>query len=330
MIQNLDDKYFAYEKLPRIDPSVLNELSKLKPWRSFFAIGFDWLIIILCVVVCEKISYWFYPLVFIILGSRFHGLEAMMHEATHFRLHPNKTVNEVIGELSVWPMGLSLYLYRHVRHFSHHKNIGTVKDAHLFQSYRKHPDWYNLPLTPFRLFKNCLIVAMKFPAEVWVGQIYSSAKLLPKINKKLSKRWIGFQFLMFASIITGAIIWGLKIVWIYLLFLVLPGIWVAVFSRYLRLLTEHFGIPSTQENPVAGGETRTVLVTWPVRVMLWPHNLNYHQEHHWFPTIPFYNLPALHRLLCASPQIRSRMHITIGLRDLFNELTYRDKIIRGI
>jgi fatty acid desaturase len=316
----IDDIYFAQEEIPRIEPDLLKKLSKLKPWRSFLAIALDWSVIILCIVVCEKVSYWFYPLAFVVAGTRFHGLEAMMHEATHYRLHSNRTINEFIGELSVWPMGLSVFLYRFLRHFSHHKNIGTMKDAHIFQSYKKYPDRFSIPLSPWRLFKNCVAVAVRFPSEVWLGQIYGSAKMLTTLSKSKARLWIGFQSAMLLFIIAGSIVWGLKVLWIYLLFFVLPFMWIAVFSRYLRLLSEHFGIPA-EERAVTGAGTRTVIVAWPIRVMLWPHNLNYHLEHHWYPSVPFYNLPALHRHLYASPDIRPQMHITAGLKNLLRELT---------
>jgi hypothetical protein len=76
----MDDIYFEQHKIPKIDAETLKRLSVLNPWRSFLAILMDWLIIVLCIVMCESISYWFYPLAFVIAGTRFHGLEAMMHE----------------------------------------------------------------------------------------------------------------------------------------------------------------------------------------------------------------------------------------------------------
>jgi fatty acid desaturase len=317
----MDDIYFEQDKLPKIDPEVLKHLSVLKPWRSLLAIFMDWTIIVMCITLCVSVSYWFYPLAFVLIGTRFHGLEAMMHEATHYRLHPSKRINEFIGELSVWPMGLSLFLYRKVRHFAHHKNIGTMRDSHVFLSYEKHSLRYDMP-TPFpQLLKNCLSVALKFPFEVWLGQIYGTIRLLPRFSKKLGWLWIGFQFFTALCIVTGSIIFGPKIAWMYLLFLVAPLMWVAVFSRYVRLLTEHFGIPVNPQNSIPGSETRTVLVCWPVRVLFWPHNLNYHIEHHWYPSVPFYNLPGLHKLLQQSPQANRKMHITRGIKSLFQELT---------
>jgi fatty acid desaturase len=316
----MDDIYSEQHKIPKIDPEIIKRLSVLKPWRSLLAIFMDWIIIILCVAVCVRFTYWFYPLAFIVIGTRFHGLEAMLHEATHYRLHPNKKINEVVGELSVWPLGLSLFLYRKIRHFGHHKNLGTLKDPHVV-SYKKHSARFDIPTPLPQLLKNCLTVAIKFPTEVWVGQMVGIGRLLPQFSKKLAWLWIGFQLSTGLCIVIGSFIFGLKILWIYLLFFVAPLMWVAVFSRYVRLLTEHFGIPANQHDSISGAETRTVLVSWPVRVLFWPHSLNYHIEHHWYPSVPFYNLPGLHTLLQQSPQATQKMHITRGIKSLIQELT---------
>jgi fatty acid desaturase len=33
------------------------------------------------------------------------------------------------------------------------------------------------------------------------------------------------------------------------------------------------------------------------RLVLFPHHVNYHLEHHLYPAVPHYHLPRLHRLL---------------------------------
>ena len=35
-----------------------------------------------------------------------------------------------------------------------------------------------------------------------------------------------------------------------------------------------------------------------------PHHVNYHIEHHLYPAVPHYNLPACHRALAASGALR--------------------------
>jgi fatty acid desaturase len=317
----MDDIWLDRNKIPKIDAKTLGQLSTLKPWRSFLAIFMDWSIIILCIILCERLGYWLYPLAFIIAGSRFHALEAMMHEATHYRLHPNKKINDIVGELAIWPLGDSLFLYRKLRHFAHHRNIGTRRDSHILQLYEKHSPRYTMPKTLPQLIASCLLVAVRFPAEVWIGQIYQTAKFLPLFSKRLGAAWIAFQIIIIICVVAGSALYGPIVARIYFLFFVLPLLWVAIFSRYLRLLTEHFGLPGEQSHSIQGGETRTVLVAWPIRIIFWPHNLNYHTEHHWYPSVPFYNLPALHAALIDSPPARQRMHITSGLNSLIHELT---------
>lgn len=316
----MDDIYFEKDKIPKIDTDTLRSLSKLKRWRSILAILTDWLIIIICILLCEWLSYWLYPLAFIVVGSRFHGLEAMMHEATHYRLHPNKKINELIGELSVWPLGLSVFFYRSVRHFAHHKRIGTTHDPHHVQSYQKHADRYDIPKPLPQLLKSCFKVAMLAPVEIWFSQLFTTARLLPQFSRLLGWLWISFQLLLLAGVVLGSILISTDVVKIYALFFILPLSWVAVFSRYTRLLTEHFGIPGS-DSSISGSETRTILVPWIIRVIFWPHNLNYHVEHHWYPSVPFYNLPALHNVLINSPHAKPQMHITRGIKNLISELT---------
>ena len=38
--------------------------------------------------------------------------------------------------------------------------------------------------------------------------------------------------------------------------------------------------------------TRTTLAVFPIRLPMW--NMPFHAEHHLFPSVPFYRLPALH------------------------------------
>ena len=105
------------------------------------------------------------------------------------------------------------------------------------------------------------------------------------------------------------------------MFLFLPHIWTVITTNYLRLLAEHFGIESSADHQILGGETRTIRINWLLKVILWPHNLNYHQEHHWFPSIPYYSLPKLHNALSDNPDSREMMYVTIGMRNLINEIT---------
>jgi fatty acid desaturase len=41
-----------------------------------------------------------------------------------------------------------------------------------------------------------------------------------------------------------------------------------------------------------------------------PKNVNYHLEHHFYPSVPFYRLPQLHRTLMSKSEFKESVHIT--------------------
>jgi fatty acid desaturase len=60
------------------------------------------------------------------------------------------------------------------------------------------------------------------------------------------------------------------------------------------LLAEHTGC-SMDRNGLTN--TRTTLTWAPVRLLMW--NMPFHAEHHLYPSIPFFRLPAAHALIGA-------------------------------
>lgn len=58
------------------------------------------------------------------------------------------------------------------------------------------------------------------------------------------------------------------------------------------LIVEHTGC-SEDMNGLTN--TRTTLASWPVRLLMW--NMPFHAEHHLYPSVPFYQLPAAHHEL---------------------------------
>lgn len=312
-------------EVPHIDPEVLVGLSKLQPYRSFFSIFFDWLVIVLSILICIKVSYWFYLPAFILIGSRFHALEGMMHEAAHYRIHPNKKINDFIGELIVWPIGLSLTIYRKLIHLDHHKYIGSNLDSHKFIIYDPQPELYDLPLTKKKLLTNSLKAGMMFPNHLFkmYRLIY---RVLPKFSSKYYKYWLAFQLSLIIFLVLGSVLISYQVAVVYILFFILPHFWTAAVTNYLRLLAEHFGIQNSSHDVALGGETRTIRTHWFFEFFFWPHMLNYHQEHHWFPSIPYYNLPKLHQWLWNNPEARSMMNVTFGVNQLINEITTDNQV----
>jgi fatty acid desaturase len=74
-------------------------------------------------------------------------------------------------------------------------------------------------------------------------------------------------------------------------------------------VAEHFGSMDYSEEL---GSTRTVIPFFWERAIFAPHNVNFHLEHHLYPSVPFYNLPALHHVAMRNPAFAQHAHLTKG------------------
>ncbi len=85
-----------------------------------------------------------------------------------------------------------------------------------------------------------------------------------------------------------------------------PKIYGAWFQLFCGL-TQHVGLADDVLDHRLN--SRTVYMNPLFRFMYW--NMNYHVEHHMYPMVPYYNLPALHREIaadCPTPY-RSTLHV---------------------
>jgi fatty acid desaturase len=80
----------------------------------------------------------------------------------------------------------------------------------------------------------------------------------------------------------------------FLLYWIVPFCTWHIAAQYIRLICEHSAVKSDQEEYSI---TRTTIPTWLEAIFILPCNVGYHLEHHWYPSVPFYHLPQLHRAL---------------------------------
>ena len=84
--------------------------------------------------------------------------------------------------------------------------------------------------------------------------------------------------------------WG----WEYLLLWVVPLATVLQALLRVRAILEH-GAVSDRTTPLRAARTN-LAPAW-IRWWLFSHHVNYHIEHHLYPSVPHYRLPDLHRAL---------------------------------
>jgi fatty acid desaturase len=84
----------------------------------------------------------------------------------------------------------------------------------------------------------------------------------------------------------------------YLLLWFLPATTLLQAILRLRAVCEHGAVPDAAAgHPLRAA--RTTLNPWWLRWLLFPHDVYFHIEHHLYPSIPHYRLPACHAALAA-------------------------------
>jgi fatty acid desaturase len=236
-----------------------------------------------------------------------------MHEAAHYRLFKNRFLNDTISDaLLAFPIGVSTSVYRKY-HFAHHRYVNTELDPDI-QKVVGDEDW-SWPKTQFECFK--IFVRDLVGLNVWRAWYFmwfwspwrglSSAPGSPTLLRR-ERITLILLYATIAAVVTALHAWpAFLLLWVVPCFTVLAAIF------RIRNLAEHYGVGGDHEL----NESRTVLPSWWERLLIAPCNVNHHLDHHLFPSVPWYNLPRLHRLLMQDAAYATRAHITpsyTGLR----------------
>ena len=126
----------------RIDPRSVfspeewNYLTSRSSLRSLWLVAHAWGTIAAAIAL---VTLWPNPLTWLlavmIVGTRQLGLAILMHEAAHGGLHPNRAINEWVGQwLCAVPVGADLASYRSY-HLRHHRYTQQWKTP-IFRSRR--------------------------------------------------------------------------------------------------------------------------------------------------------------------------------------------------
>jgi fatty acid desaturase len=237
----------------------------------------------------------------LLMGCWQHALAIISHESTHYRLFANRVANDAVGRLAGMLIGVSTFSYRIV-HRVHHNNLYEAIDPDLALM-------AGYPRGRAYLMKKLLKDALGLTA--WRNYLYffgapamnaatgTAQKPLDDTTERLRRqaladRWIvvGFQVTLLAASVAAG--FGLE----YLVLWILPAITVQAVILRLRAVAEH-GAPRHTRSPFGAARTNIELPLW-ARVALFPHHVNYHLEHHLYPAVPHYHLPALHARLRAA------------------------------
>jgi fatty acid desaturase len=246
---------------------------------------------------------WPHPLGFaaavVVLGGRQLALAVAMHEAAHGTLFHNRLLNEIGGALCGWPVWADVARYRK-HHLVHHNHTGTERDPDLALT------------TPFPTTRASLVrkVARDLlglsgikrviglslvDLELLQYTVSSETKRLPW-RGALHHARAGARNLPRVLVANVALAGALALAghaWVYLAWLTA---FLTTYSLVLRVrsIAEHACLDKTAD-PFRN--TRTTRANPLARVLVAPLHVNYHLEHHLVMTVPWFRLPALHRVL---------------------------------
>jgi fatty acid desaturase len=283
----------------KLTKEELTDLSTVKPWLACMHVGAEWALIAATIYLCQR--YW-HPMLYVLavafIGSRQHALLVLMHDGVHYRLLRNRRLNDWMSEVILaWPHLVTARQYRK-NHFAHHKFLNTAQDPDLKRR-AGDPVWV-FPQTVPNLAKTLFRDAsgLNAPAMLKLAASVASADSVPR--GFLIARY-GFYAAALGIITYAGALEGFALYWVVPMFS-----WLVMIMR-IRSIAEHHAI---DEPGSAYPRTRTTQPTWYEKILLAPKNVNYHIEHHFFPSVPFYRLPELHAILMSKPGYREGAHVT--------------------
>ena len=283
-----------------LSPEVLRELTRIDPVRSTISVLTTLAVIVATAAVALT---WWEPWTVIpavvVIATQQHACFVLAHDAAHYRLFRSRWLNDLVGRGVAIAAGVSMCTYR-VVHRLHHNHLYEPGDpdialhggyprgrAYLLRKLARDLGGLTAPKT----------YAYFFGAPAINDETGAASRPLDDTAPKLKRdarrdRWFVVAF--HCGTMAAAFAFGVGVE--YLLLWVLPAVTVLQAILRLRAICEH-GAVTDFSSPLTAA--RTNRAPWWARWLLFPHHVNYHVEHHLYPAIPHYNLPACHRELRA-------------------------------
>ncbi len=311
-----DDYAGALPSSVALPPATLRALSRLDPLRTWAHIAGEWIAIAAAVALCER---FFHPALYVVavlwIGARQHALGILMHDGAHRRLFKSRLLNDVVSEaLLAWPIFLTTAAYRRT-HFAHHRHVNTDDDPDFV---RKRTDAWRFPKSRRDLARLLLKDALGLSLPQWVLMVLALSGLVPAAERRETLRARGPLVARIAYYGAAlAAIAGLGVSREVLLYWLVPQWTWFMVIMHVRSIAEHFAV----ENDDVLTITRTTYPSLLERLFVCPKNVNYHLDHHLYPSVPFYRLPDLHARLLESEAFRERAHVTRTYLGVLRECT---------
>lgn len=333
-------------------PDSWTELTRVSRWRGILLVGHAWLVVGTAAFMAAWLWQWDWlagllatPLALTIIGGRQLGLAILMHDAAHGLLHPDRRINNWVGQ---WPTGAAtgsdLVAYR-TYHLTHHRFTQQPEDPDLSLSkpfptsraslWRKvvrdlsGQTFFKQRSHQFALAARGLLAILRgevapsdAPRDTSAGRAFNrqsrSGIDSPVVNidgTKATARTVGrFLLVQTMVLLASTLLWG------WGPFLLWLGALATTFQLFLRIrnIAEHACTTTGSDDPFS--HARTTKANLLERATVAPYWVNFHSEHHLFMGVPCYRLPLAHQML-GKGGYHPRMIIESGYRAVLQRVT---------
>ena len=285
--------------------SQLKELTKLDNWHGLLALLEDCLLVLASILITSHVTWFFYPLALLIIGSRQRALTTLLHDSAHGVLAKNKLLNSVLGTFcSGYLIFQQMIPYKKSHCSMHHSHLGNPELDPDFKFYLEEGLYYAQSPRDF-LVKHIIKPLLLFKVPQYM--FYLVKHRLFGSCCDLYETIIMLAYLF--TIVSAAVCFGFwdKLI----LFWLVPYITVFQVLGYFIEVSEHY--PLVGKNTVDLYMTRNRFSPWYEAFFTSMHGENFHLIHHLMPSVPFWNLAQAHKILLADPHYFRHNSLTGGI-----------------
>ncbi len=210
----------------------------------------------------------------ILIAYIIRGLGAIAHDAVHGNCARSKTWSYLIALMCWAPTGMSVTLYTKY-HLHHHKIANTYPDVDnvVITDYTKNPALAKLLLLAIYGFAYPMYWLTKMPR--YMRQLTPGKRALMYIEI------LGF----WAAVSTAIYFMPLQV---FIFFYAVPFVFGAALASVTSMIEHYEMLPGEDAYSSRTYGTKAYITNF-----LW-NNVTFHNEHHKFPGIPWYNLRSFH------------------------------------
>lgn len=244
-----------------------------------------------------------------LIGSRQLGLGVIVHETGHRTLFSSSRLNDFAGK---WLSGYWVFSEKNAYmkgHLIHHTLAGTQNDPDLV-NYHKYPiDRQALQ----RKVTRDLTGQIGWRRMRSIGRSLRKLAMHKRIVRQYVIRSLGLNLSLFVVLSLMGHAW-------------LFAIWIIAFMTThmlvvrIRQIAEHAAVPDLYDLDPRKN-TRTIYANPLENLLIAPHGVNYHLEHHLLASVPIYRLKKLHQILLKKGYY-DEIEFQRGYLDLLKSVTY--------